>query len=110
MRSLTAIAKGVSGRIVDDSQSAAEPSFGPGQGRARAGVAGFSGLTACSACLIANAAASVRLVEWVLLRMLRTWLATVFGLTNSSAAICRLLLPAATKLNTWTSRSLKPAG
>src|SRR6185369_10828344 len=63
-----------------------------------------------NACLIANAAASVRLVERVLLRMLRTWLATVLRLTNSSSAIWRLLLPAATKLKTWASRSLKPAG
>lgn len=59
---------------------------------------------------IANAAASVRFAEPVLARMLRTWLATVLGLTKSSAAICRLPLPVAPSRNTCATRALRPAG
>ena len=43
-----------------------------------------------------------------LVKMLLTWRATVFSLMNSSAAIARLVLPAATRRSTSTSRAVSP--
>src|SRR5260370_833114 len=42
--------------------------------------------------------------------MLLTWRSTVFSLRNSSLAMARLVLPAATRRSTCTSRAVKPAG
>src|SRR4029453_10808202 len=52
----------------------------------------------------AYAAASVRLAVPVLVRILRTCVATVLGLMYSPSAISRLLLPAARRRSTSTSR------
>src|SRR5215211_5279483 len=61
-------------------------------------------------CSNAYAAAAVREPTPSLVRMLPTCRSTVFSLRNSSAAIARLLLPAATSASTWTSRALSPPG
>ena len=58
----------------------------------------------------AYVAASVRLAVAVLLSMLLTWLPTVLKLMQSSSAISRSVLPAATNRMTYTSRKVSPSG
>ena len=57
----------------------------------------------------ALAAASPRLATPSLPRMLDTWTLAVLGEMNSSAAISRLLRPAATRRSTSSSRSVRPS-
>src|ERR1044071_3873693 len=58
----------------------------------------------------AYAAASVRLAVPVLVRMLRTCVATVLRLMHRASAMSLLLFPEATRRSTSVSRWLKPSG
>ena len=60
--------------------------------------------------LMAYAAASFRLAESVLLRMLLRWLPSVLTLMDSFSAISRSILPAGTSPSTSTSRWVNPSG
>ena len=57
-------------------------------------------------CWYAQAVAAARLETPTLSKILLTWRATVFSLMNSSSAMARFVLPAASRRRTCTSRSL----
>ena len=62
-------------------------------------------------CWYAQAVAPARLETPSLSKMLLTWRATVFSLMNSSSAMARFVLPAASRRSTCASRSLsEPTG